>query len=66
MKIGGQLGLRFDPGWNNGNARDRLPMYNVRPYLEGNLFREWLQWRMKWSMETDQVFLLDGFIDIAR
>lgn len=65
LRIGAQLGLRFQPAWTDGEPRDRTPRYNVRPELDGWLFRPWLQWNLKFQLEKDAVYVLDAFIDLA-
>lgn len=59
-----QGGLKLEPAWNDGQHQLDGVFPFMRPMLRGNLFRDWIDYRLSFEVATGDPFVLDAFIGV--
>lgn len=64
LRIGLDAGFKISPTYRDGGFQDREAFFVLRPFMEGNLFRRWIRFRLSLELAANPPYLLDAYVDI--
>ena len=64
LRIGLDAGFKLSPTYRDGAFQDREAFFVLRPFMEGNLFRPWIQYRLSLELAANPPYLLDAYVDV--
>ncbi len=65
LRIGMNAGYRFEPYWIDGESQNRKTFFVLRPFIEGNIFEEWIKFWTSFEFASNPPFLLDSVVELT-